>query len=45
MNGGINMRIELFKKLCANFNKEPNEDLYILWNDELFYNIEDIQKV
>ena len=34
MNGGINMRIELFKKLCANFNKEPNEDLYLLWNDE-----------
>ena len=29
------MKIELFKKLCANFNKAPNEDLYLLWNDEL----------
>lgn len=28
------MKIELFKKLCANFNKEPNEDLYLLWNEE-----------
>lgn len=29
------MRIELFKQLCANFNKEPNEDLYLLWNEQL----------
>ncbi len=28
------MRIELFKKLCMNFNKEPNEDLYLLWNEK-----------
>lgn len=29
------MKIELFKKLCLNFNKEPNEDLYLLLNEEL----------
>lgn len=35
MNGGRNMKIELFKKLCANFNKSLDEDLYQLWNEEL----------
>ena len=29
------MKVELFKKLCANFNREPSEDLYKLWNEEL----------
>ena len=29
------MRIELYKKLCANFNKPLDEDLYQLWNEEL----------
>lgn len=28
------MRIELFKKLCMNFNKEPNEDLYLLFDEQ-----------
>lgn len=35
MNGGINMRIELFKQLCMNFGKEPTEELYLLWNETL----------
>ncbi|MBR4672051.1 MAG: hypothetical protein IKO78_02475 [Bacilli bacterium] len=29
------MKIDLFRKLCMNFNKEPNEELYLLWNEEL----------
>ena len=29
------MKIDLFRRICMNFNKEPNEELYLLWNDEL----------
>ena len=29
------MKIETFKKLCANYSKEPNEDLYLCWNEML----------
>lgn len=29
------MRIELYRQICMNFNKEPNEDLYLLWKEEL----------
>ena len=28
------MNKELFKQLCLNFNKEPNKDLFELWNNE-----------
>lgn len=39
------MKIDLFKKLCANFNREPSEDLYLLWNEELrIYDDEEIEK-
>ena len=39
------MRIETFKKLCANFNREPSEDLYLLWNENLkIYDDEEIEK-
>ena len=34
-----------FAKLCFNYNKEPNEELYELWNDNLKpYDEEEIQK-
>lgn len=29
------MNKDLFKKLCLNFNKEPDKELYDLWNEEL----------
>ena len=29
------MRIELFRQICMNFNREPSEDVYRLWNEEL----------
>lgn len=39
------MKIELFKKLCTNFNREPSEDLYILWNENLrIYDDDEINK-
>jgi len=28
------MKVELFRKLCMNFNKEPNEELYLLWKEQ-----------
>ena len=39
------MKIDLFKKLCANFNREPSEDLYLLWNEKLrIYDDDEIDK-
>lgn len=29
------MNRKLFKQLCMCFNKQPNEELYELWNDNL----------
>lgn len=29
------MKIDLFRQLCMNFNREPSEDLYKIWNEEL----------
>ena len=29
------MKIDLFKQLCMNYDKVPNEELYILWKNEL----------
>ena len=29
------MNKKLFAQLCINYNKEPNEELYLLWNEEL----------
>ena len=29
------MNKELFKKLCMNYGKDANKELYELWNDEL----------
>lgn len=29
------MNKDLFKMLCANYGKEPNKELHILWNEEL----------
>ena len=39
------MKIELFKQMCKNFNKELDEDLYLLWNERLrMYVDEEIKK-
>jgi len=29
------MKIELFNKLCTNYNKTPNEEIYLLFNEAL----------
>ena len=29
------MKINLYKKLCMNYDKEPNEELFNLWNEML----------
>ena len=39
------MNKQLFKKLCLNYGKDPNKDLYELWSNELRpYDEEELEK-